>query len=64
MKATGNLLGTILDLGWEMMVTGAEVWRVEDMLEKMIQLVQGRAGRCLHIEHKSYILQRASYSKQ
>ena len=35
MKATGNLLGTILDLGREMMVTGAEVWRVEDMLEKL-----------------------------
>ena len=35
MKATGNLLGTILDLGREMMVTGAEVRRVEDMLEKL-----------------------------
>lgn len=32
MKKAGSLLGTILDLGREMLVAGAEVWRVEDML--------------------------------
>ncbi len=29
MKTTGKLMGAILDLGREMMITGAEVWRVE-----------------------------------
>ena len=35
MKATGKLLGAILDLGREMMVTGAEVWRVKGLLVRM-----------------------------
>jgi uncharacterized membrane protein YjjP (DUF1212 family) len=35
MKTTGKLMGAILDLGREMMITGAEVWRVEDLMERL-----------------------------
>lgn len=37
MKATGNLLGTILDLGKEMLVRGGEVWRVQEILEELCE---------------------------
>lgn len=36
-RATGKLLGAILDLGKEMLVTGGEVWRVEDLLESLFE---------------------------
>ena len=35
MKAAGSLLGTILDLGKEMLIAGAEVWRVEEVLRNV-----------------------------
>ena len=35
MKAAGSLLGTILDLGKEMLVAGAEVWHVEEILHNV-----------------------------
>jgi uncharacterized membrane protein YjjP (DUF1212 family) len=37
MKATGNLLGTILDLGKEMLIRGGEIWRVQEILEKLCE---------------------------
>lgn len=37
MKATGNLLGTILDLGREMLVRGGEVWRVQEIVEQLCE---------------------------
>lgn len=35
MKRAGNLLGTILDLGEQLLASGAEVWRVEEILENL-----------------------------
>ena len=32
MKKAGSLLGTILDLGEQLLISGAEVWRVDEVL--------------------------------
>ena len=37
MKTASSLLGTILDLGKEMLLAGAEVWRVEDILQDVCE---------------------------
>jgi len=37
MKKAGNLLGTILDLGEELLKAGAEVWRVEEILGEVFE---------------------------
>ena len=37
MKAASSLLGTIMDLGKEMLIAGAEVWRVEEVLRNAFE---------------------------
>lgn len=37
MKKAGSLLGTILDLGEQLLVSGAEVWRVEEILGELFE---------------------------
>ena len=37
MKTASSLLGMILDLGKEMLIAGAEVWRVEDILQDVCE---------------------------
>lgn len=37
MKAASSLLGTIMDLGKEMLIAGAEVWRVEEILRDVFE---------------------------
>lgn len=60
MKRAGNLLGTILDLGREMLVAGAEVWRVEDMLYDLCEAYCFKEANiwtistCLHATVKTW----------
>ncbi len=37
MKKAGSLLGTILDLGEQLLISGAEVWRVEEILGELFE---------------------------